>query len=66
MKTTGKPRKDFFLFVHADEEHGDDELPIDYFLTASGDRRASPPEKKNATGAFYESRLARKQRLLST
>ena len=61
LEDDGEARKDFFLFVHADEEQGDDELPIYYFFTAA-EIKNHLPLKKNATGTFYEFRLSRKRR----
>ena len=61
LEYDGEPRKEFFLFVHSDEEQGDDELPIDYFFTAT-EIVEHLPLKENARGAFYEFRLSRTRR----
>ena len=47
--------------MHADQEHGDDESPIDYFFTAA-EIVKHLPLKKNSTGTFYEFRLSGKRR----
>jgi hypothetical protein len=61
LEDDGETRKDFFLFIHSDEEQGDDELPIYYFFTAT-EIVEHLPLKEDATGAFYEFCLARNRR----
>ena len=65
LEYDGEPRREFFLFVHSDEEQDDDELPIDYFFTAT-EIVEHLPLKKNATSTFYRIPLIQQARLLST
>lgn len=61
LENDGSARKDFFLFVHTDEEQGDDQIPVDYFFEAA-DIVEHLPLSKNAKGPFYEFRLSQNRR----
>ena len=62
LEDDGEARKDFFLFVHADEERGDDELPIDYFFTAAEIVKHLLPEEECDGCRCSEFRLSGKRR----